>query len=41
MESVLDVDRRYDRHATAARDIGVEYFDSDKILTALLERVWT
>jgi hypothetical protein len=29
----------YERHATAARAIAEEYFDSDKVLTRLLEKL--
>jgi hypothetical protein len=31
------INRDYERHAKAARDIAMEYFDSDQVLTRLLE----
>jgi hypothetical protein len=34
---VEEINRDYARHARAARDIAVEYFDSDKVLTRLLD----
>ncbi len=34
---VESIHRNYARHARAAREIAVEYFDSDKVLTKLLE----
>jgi hypothetical protein len=33
------IDRDYDRHAKAARQIAVEYFDSDRVLSRLLTRL--
>jgi len=29
-----------DRHARAARDIAEEYFDSDKVLSRLIDEAW-
>jgi hypothetical protein len=37
--SIDAVNRDYRRHATAARTVAEEYFDSDKVLTQFLERV--
>jgi hypothetical protein len=31
----------YERHARAARILAEEHFDSDKVLTRLLEHVWS
>lgn len=39
VSGVQDITRNYRSHARAARDIAVEYFDSDKVLGALLEKV--
>jgi len=38
-QAVMELDRDYDRHCRAARDIAVEYFDSDKVLTRLLDKL--
>ena len=35
--AIEDVEARYDVHARAAREIAGEYFDSDKVLTRLVE----
>ena len=37
--AIEDVQRNYPAHVRAARDLAVEYFDSDKILTRLLDRL--
>jgi hypothetical protein len=34
---IEEINRDYERHAKIAREIAVEYFDSDKVLTRLLE----
>jgi hypothetical protein len=34
---IREVEANYDQHAKAARDIAEEYFDSDKVLTRLVE----
>ena len=34
-----EIRRKYDRHSKAAREIAEEYFDSDKVLTRLLENL--
>jgi hypothetical protein len=39
LASIDAVNRDYRRHAAAARTVAEEYFDSDKVLTHLLERV--
>jgi hypothetical protein len=36
---VEEIRRNYDRHSKAAREIAEEYFDSDKVLTRLLEKL--
>jgi hypothetical protein len=36
---VEDIVARYDRHARSARELAEEHFDSDKVLTELLERL--
>ena len=36
-DSILDVEARYDHHARAALDIAGEHFDSDRVLSRLLE----
>ena len=36
---VEEIRRNYDRHSKAAREIAEEYFDSDKVLTRLLENL--
>ena len=35
--SIKDIEANYARHAKAAREIAVEYFDATKVLTALIE----
>ncbi|MBA2439817.1 MAG: glycosyltransferase family 1 protein [Thermoleophilaceae bacterium] len=37
-EAIRDVATRYDRHSEAARAIARDYFDSDKVLSALVEQ---
>ena len=37
LEAIQDVEQHYDRHAEAARAIADSYFDSDKILTRLVD----
>ena len=37
VSAIKEVERDYARHAKAARAIAEEYFDSDKILTRLIE----
>jgi hypothetical protein len=37
-DAILDVVAHYGRHSRAARAIATEYFDSDKVLTKLVER---
>ena len=39
VEAVEELNRDYLRHARAARELACEYFDSDRVLTALLEGV--
>ncbi len=36
---VEEIERNYERHSRAARALAEEYFDSDKVLTRLLENV--
>jgi hypothetical protein len=36
--AIDDVNRRYEHHSRAARSIAEEYFDSDRILNALLDQ---
>ena len=36
-DALADVDRRYDQHCDAARALAEEHFDSDTVLTGLLE----
>ena len=36
-DTIRDVTARYGRHARAARALAAEYFDSDRILTRLVE----
>jgi hypothetical protein len=38
VEALESVERNYERHVSAARNIAEEYFDSDKVLTELLEK---
>jgi hypothetical protein len=37
VEGIERINRDYVRHAAAARRIAEEYFDSDKVLSAMLE----
>ena len=37
--AVEEVDRRYQRHATVARELAEEWFDSDKVLTEMLDQI--
>lgn len=39
--AIRDVEANYPRHARAARAIAEEYFDSDKVLTRLLDEAFT
>jgi hypothetical protein len=39
VSAVDEVARDYDRHARAARELAVEHFDSDKVLSRLLDRL--
>ena len=39
LAGVEAIDRDYPRHARAAREIAVEYFGSDKVLTRLLTKL--
>lgn len=39
VEAIADVEGNYQVHAEAARDIAFEYFDSDKVIQRLLERI--
>jgi hypothetical protein len=36
--AIEEVNRRYEYHCRAAREVAEEYFDSDKVLTSLIER---
>ena len=38
-QAVVELDRDYDRHCRAAREIAVDYFDSDKVLARLLDKL--
>ena len=38
--AIDEVESDYSRHADAARAVAEDYFDSDKVLTRLLETVW-
>src|SRR5262249_17311736 len=38
VDTIRDVSARYDRHARAARALAAEYFDSDRVLTQLVEQ---
>jgi hypothetical protein len=38
IEAIEDLDRRYDHHCVRAREIAIDYFDSRKVLSHLLER---
>jgi len=40
-DAVREVTGRYARHACAARELAVEYFDSDRVLTKLVEEAMT
>jgi hypothetical protein len=37
--AIEEVERDYDKHAAAARDIAHEYFDADKVLGGMLDRL--
>ena len=37
IEAIREIESNYGRHARAAREIAAEYFDSDKVLTQLVE----
>jgi hypothetical protein len=37
INAINDVETNYDRHADAAHDIAENYFDSDKVLTHLID----
>ena len=39
VSGVQEISRNYAAHADAARQIAVEYFDSDKVLRSLLDKV--
>jgi hypothetical protein len=39
LHGVEELSRNYDRHASAARAIAGEYFDSDKVLSRLLAKL--
>jgi hypothetical protein len=39
--AVADVERDYDRHARAAREIAAAYFDSERVLSQLVEQAMT
>ena len=39
LEAIGRIQADYGRHCRAAREIAQEYFDSDKVLTRLLEKV--
>jgi hypothetical protein len=39
ISNVLEISHNYDAHARAARDVAVEYFDSNKVLRSLLDKV--
>lgn len=39
IEAVLEVEAHYDRHAKRAQEIAYEYFDADKVLKSLIERM--
>jgi hypothetical protein len=41
VEGIRDVEARYARHAAAAREIAREYFDSERVLTSLVDRALT
>ncbi len=41
VSAIQEVEGDYVRHAKAARTIAEEYFDSDKVLSRVLERVLT
>jgi hypothetical protein len=36
-DAIQEVEANYDRHAKAARGIAEEYFDSDRVLSRLIE----
>jgi hypothetical protein len=35
--AIREVETNYDKHAKAAREIAEEYFDSDRVLTQMIE----
>jgi glycosyltransferase involved in cell wall biosynthesis len=37
--AIEELDRDYERHRVAAREVAVEHLDSDRVLGALLERL--
>jgi glycosyltransferase involved in cell wall biosynthesis len=39
VNAIEELGRNYSRHARAARELAIEYFDSDRVLTMLLEQV--
>jgi len=39
VSAIEELDRDYERHRTAARELAVEHLDSDRVLRSLLERV--
>lgn len=40
VDGISEVCARYDMHCTAAREIAVEYFDSDRVLSLLLQQAF-
>jgi hypothetical protein len=41
VEAIEDVNASYNRHCTGARELAEEYFDSDKVLSRLIEGVFS
>jgi hypothetical protein len=41
VDAIHEVERDYERHSAAARQIAETYFDSDKVLTRLVEIAMT
>ena len=39
VDAINEVESDYERHAKAARDIAEHYFDSDNVLTNLIDRL--
>lgn len=39
VDAILEIESNYDRHSEAARNIAEDYFDSDKVLTHLFDRL--